>query len=122
VGIILVFVLYGKYGYLLPGFLATKETGWFRLINQLYLGHDSLFGTALRTAGIVVFSFILFGQFLFSTGGANFLLSLAQVLMGRYRGGPAKISIIGSAFFGMLSGSAVGNVAAEQLFPRSLIL
>lgn len=110
--IIAVFALYGRYGYLLPGFLATKEVSWPRLINQLYLGSEFIFGTALQIAGMVVLAFVLFGQFLFGTGGASFLLNIAQAAMGKYRGGPAKIAIVASALFGTLSGNAVGNVAA----------
>ncbi len=110
--IIAVFALYGRYGYLLPGFLAAREITWPRLINQLYLGSEFVFGTALQIAGMVVLAFVLFGQFLFGTGGASFLLNVAQAGMGRYRGGPAKIAIVASALFGTLSGNAVGNVAA----------
>lgn len=110
--IIAVFAFYGRFGYLLPGFLAVRETTWPRLINQLYLGSDFVFGVALQTAGVVVFAFVLFGQFLFGTGGANFLLNLAQASMGKYRGGPAKIAVAASGLMGTLSGSAVGNVAA----------
>lgn len=110
--IVAVFALYGRYGYLLPGFLATKPVTWPRLINQLYLGSEFVFGTALQTAGVIVLAFVLFGQFLFGTGGAGFLLNLAQSTMGKYRGGPAKIAIVASALFGTLSGSPVANVAA----------
>jgi TRAP transporter 4TM/12TM fusion protein len=110
--IVAVFALYARYGHLLPGFLEVKPTTWPRLLNQLYLGADFVFGTALQTAGAVVLAFVLFGQFLFGTGGAKFLLDLAQATMGRYRGGPAKIAIVASGLFGTLSGSAVGNVAA----------
>jgi len=110
--IIAVFALYGRFGYLMPGFLATKEITWGRLINQVYFGSDFIFGTALLTAGAIVFAFVLFGQFLFGTGGAKFLLDLAQASMGKYRGGPAKISVVASGLMGTLSGSAVGNVAA----------
>lgn len=110
--IIVVFALYGRYGHLMPGFFATKPTSWPRLVNQLYLGTNFVFGTALQTAGAVVFAFVLFGQFLFGTGGAKFLLDLAQASMGKYRGGPAKIAVVASGLMGTLSGSAVGNVAA----------
>ena len=110
--IVLFFILYGRFGFLMPGVFEAKEVSWPRLVNQLYLGSDFLFGIALQIAGLVVFAFVLFGQFLFGTGGANFLLDVAQSLMGKYRGGPAKITIATSALFGTLSGSAVGNVAA----------
>ena len=110
--IVLIFALYGRYGSLLPGFLATKSVTWPRLINQLFLGTEFVFGIALQTAGAIVLAFVLFGQFLFGTGGANFLLDLARSTLGKYRGGPAKVAIVASALFGTLSGSAVGNVAA----------
>jgi TRAP transporter 4TM/12TM fusion protein len=110
--IVLLFAAYGRYGYLLPGLLRTKPTSWGRIVNQLYLGQDFLFGTALQTAVVVVFAFVLFGQVLFGCGAATFLLHVSQALMGRFRGGPAKIAVVASALFGTLSGSAVGNVAA----------
>lgn len=110
--IVLVFILYGKFGYLFPGILETKQISWARLINQLYIGFEFVFGTALLTAGMIVLAFVLFGNFLFGTGGAAFILNISQALLGKYRGGPAKIAIVASGLFGTLSGSAVGNVAA----------
>lgn len=110
--IVLVFILYGKFGYLLPGILETKEISWPRLINQLFVGFEFVYGTALLTAGMIVLAFVLFGNFLFGTGGASFILNVSQALLGKYRGGPAKIAIVASGLFGTLSGSAVGNVAA----------
>lgn len=110
--IVVVFILYGRFGFLMPGVLATREVGWSRLVNQLYLDSEFLFGTPLQVAGVVVLSFILFGRFLLSTGGSTFLTNLAESVMGRFRGGPAKIAIMSSALFGTLSGTAVGNVAA----------
>lgn len=119
--IALLFILYGRFGYLLPGLLAAKETSWPRLINQLYLSSEFLFGTALQTAGLVVLSFVILGQFLFGLGGADFFLNLAQAAMGRYRGGPAKIAVVASGLFGGLSSSAVANVAAIGTFTIPLM-
>ena len=110
--VVAIFVLYARFGYLLPGFLSVRPTSLARLINQLFLGSEFVFGTALKTAGAVVFAFILFGQFLFGTGAAKFLIDLSLVSMGKYRGGPAKIAIVASGLMGTLSGSAVANVAA----------
>lgn len=122
VAIVLLFALYARYGFLLPGFLASKEIAWPRLINQLYLGSEFLFGTALQTAGLVVLSFVFLGQFLFGTGGAGFFLDVAQGTMGRYRGGPAKVAIVASATFGALSASAVANVAAVGMVTIPLMI
>jgi len=112
VAVVLFFILYFKFGYLLSGILEIQKISWERMVTQLFLGADSIYGVALRTAAIIVFGFILFAQIMFGTGGAKFLFGLAESAMGRYRGGPAKAGILASAFFGMLSGSAVANVAA----------
>ncbi len=112
VSVILFFIAYFKFGHLFPGVLEIQNISWPRMITQLFLGADSIYGVALRTAAIIVFGFILFAQVMFGTGGAKFLFGLAESAMGRYRGGPAKAGILASAFFGMLSGSAVANVAA----------
>jgi len=80
----------------------------------VYLGLDTnaLLGSALAVAVIVVVPFIMMGQVLGRCGGAEFFTDLAMAWMGRYRGGAAKIAVAGSAFFGMISGSAVANVSA----------
>lgn len=110
--IVLIFILYSHYGYLLSGDLYIKGVSWPRLFTQLYLGADFLFGAPLRTAALVVFSFIFFAQWLFISGGGDFISNIAFSLMGRFRGGPAKAAIVASALFGTISGSAVANVAS----------
>ena len=54
--------------------------------------------------------FTFFGAALFKSGGSAFFTDFAMALMGRYRGGPAKIAILGSSLFGTISGSTVSNV------------
>ena len=113
VALLAVFLLYYKFGYLFTGsMLEISKISYGRMVTQLSLGADAVFGVALRTAVMIVFSFILFSQILFSTGGANFIFSIAEKLMGRYRGGTAKTGIVASTLFGMISGSPVANVAA----------
>jgi TRAP transporter 4TM/12TM fusion protein len=119
--IVLIFILYGKFGYLLPGILETKQISWSRLINQLFIGFEFVFGTALLTAGMIVLAFVLFGNFLTGTGGSQFILDISQALLGNYRGGPAKIAIVASGLFGTLSGSAVGNVASTGIMTIPLM-
>ena len=104
------FILYAHFNYLLPGALGGRGTSAERLAVSLYLDTNSMLG---RIAGVVfgmVFAFILFGQLLFATGGAGFFTDLSLALMGRRRGGPAKVSVIASSLFGTLSGSASSNV------------
>lgn len=106
------FILYARFAHLFPGPLEGRGLSWARLITQLYLGADFLYGTPLRIAAIVVFGFVLFGQFLFATGGGDFFVKLAEGAMGRQRGGPAKAAVVASSLFGTISGSAVANVAS----------
>jgi TRAP transporter 4TM/12TM fusion protein len=61
----------------------------------------------------VVVAFIFFGQALYAVGGDRFITDVALIAMGRYRGGPAKVSVVSSALFGTVSGSAVANVAVD---------
>ena len=112
VGVLAVFLLYYKFGYLMPGMLQITKVSFPRMVTQLFLGADAVFGVALRTAVMIVFSFILFAQVLFTTGGAKFIFDIADKFMGRFRGGSAKTSIIASTLFGMVTGSPVANVAA----------
>jgi TRAP transporter 4TM/12TM fusion protein len=69
----------------------------------------------------IVISFVFFGSLLRVTGGADFFSDLAQALMGKYRGGPAKVAVAASALFGSISGSAVANVAATGVVTIPMI-
>ncbi|PWA07712.1 C4-dicarboxylate ABC transporter [Pueribacillus theae] len=71
---------------------------------------NSVLGVPMKTLGNLLIGFLIFGAVLVNTGGGDFFFKLAQSLFGRQRGGTAKVAVIGSAFFGMLSGSAVSNV------------
>jgi TRAP transporter 4TM/12TM fusion protein len=109
--IILCFIAYALFSNYFPGILQTRGVPWRRLAIQLYLGADSLFGTPLKMAVTVVFSFVLFGAFLSNTGGSEFFVGLANVAFGRRRGGAAKAAVVASMLLGGFSASAVGNVA-----------
>ncbi len=104
-----VYALYGKY---LPGVFEARPVEFTRLLVYLGLDTNALLGSPLAIGIIVVIPFILMGQVLGRCGGGEFFTDLAMAWMGRYRGGTAKISVVGSAFFGMISGSAVANVSA----------
>ena len=76
------------------------------------LDSASLAGAALSIAVAVVVPFLILSQLLLATGGSAFFSDLSLALAGRKRGGAGKIAILGSAFFGSISGSAVSNVAS----------
>ena len=105
-------VAYAMLGHHLPGVFEARPVDFTRLLVYLGLDTNALLGTSLNIAVIVVVPFILLGQLLSRCGGSEFFTDLAMAWMGRYRGGAAKIAVVGSAFFGMISGSAVANVSA----------
>lgn len=107
------FLLYARFADALPGPLAGTPARWERLLTYLYLDLNGILGTPLAVASTVVLSFVLMGQVLFVTGGANFLGDFALAVVGRFRGGPAKMAVVASSLFGNISGSAVANVAVD---------
>jgi TRAP transporter 4TM/12TM fusion protein len=112
VGFTLAGVVYAMYGHTLPGVFQARPVEFTRLLVYLNLDTNALLGTSLQIAIIVIVPFIVLGQVLGRCGGSEFFTDLARAWMGRYRGGSAKVAVVGSAFFGMISGSAVANVSA----------
>jgi TRAP transporter 4TM/12TM fusion protein len=103
---------YALLGWLLPEEIATRPVAMSRLMVYLGIDTNALLGGALQVAIIVVVPFIIMGQVLSRSGGSDYFTDLSMAMMGRFRGGSAKIAVVGSAFFGMVSGSAVANVAS----------
>ncbi len=121
VGVVGVFILYAHFSYILPEPLYSSGVPWVRLANYLFLDPSALLGVPVKITGTIVLSFILFGQIFFTTGGGNFLTDSALSIMGRYRGGPAKVAVLSSMAFGTISGSAVGNVVTTGTFTIPLM-
>ncbi|MDX5362342.1 MAG: TRAP transporter fused permease subunit [Alphaproteobacteria bacterium] len=74
------------------------------------MGVESIIGIPMRVVSDLLIGFILFGVALVVSGGGRFFMNFAMALMGARRGGPAKVSILASGFFGSLSGSVISNV------------
>ena len=106
-------ILYTRFAEFLPGIFYAKSPSWARLASYLYLDSNGMLGLPIDVAAGVVVAFILFGQALYAVGGDKFLTDLALIATGRYRGGPAKVSVVSSALFGTVSGSAVANVVVD---------
>lgn len=68
-----------------------------------------ILGTPVQVCSKFIVVFIVFGAFLERTGISQFFIDLANSLVGRFSGGPAKVAVISSALCGMVSGSSVGN-------------
>lgn len=104
-----VFLAYAMLGNLLPDALATRGFSPERIVRfQVFTG-AGMYGSPLGIAAGAVFMFVLFGAFLESTGAGKFFIDLAFAAAGKYRGGPAKASVLASAAMGSISGSAIAN-------------
>jgi TRAP transporter 4TM/12TM fusion protein len=106
-------ILYTRFAEWMPGIFYSKSASWARIASYLYLDSNGMLGLPIDVAAGVVVAFILFGQALYAVGGDKFLTDLALIATGRYRGGPAKVSVVSSALFGTVSGSAVANVVVD---------
>ncbi|MDD3516118.1 MAG: TRAP transporter permease [Synergistaceae bacterium] len=110
-GIAVVFLLYAVAGPYLPGMLWHRGYDVTRIIYQISLSTEGIFGTPLGVSASYVFIFVLFGAFLEITGAGQFYIDFAVKAVGGSAGGPAKAAVVASSLFGSVSGSAVANVA-----------
>ncbi|WP_017430901.1 TRAP transporter permease [Vreelandella jeotgali] len=108
-------------GQFLPGVLEHRGYNIDRLVGQLYLGQEGIFGLPMGVAATYIFIFVLFGAFLEITGAGQFFIDLAYAATGRQRGGPAKAAVIASAGMGSISGSALANVVTTGAFTIPLM-
>ncbi len=109
--IAIAFLLYALLGHLIPGALGHRGVDYAWLITHSLLSTEGVFGVPIGVSARFVFLFVLFAAALDKTGGGKFFLDLAYAILGRFRGGPAKVAVFGSALMGTMSGSAVANVA-----------
>ncbi|MCE8025331.1 TRAP transporter permease [Billgrantia aerodenitrificans] len=108
-------------GQFMPGILEHRGYNLDRVVGQLYLGQEGIFGLPLGVAATFIFVFVLFGAFLESTGAGKFFIDMAYAATGRQRGGPAKAAVIASAGMGSISGSAIANVVTTGAFTIPLM-
>jgi TRAP transporter 4TM/12TM fusion protein len=84
-----------------------------RLLDQLYMTTEGVFGQALAVSASFVIIFVVFGSFMEKTGIGQLFMDFAMALTGHTAGGPGKVSVISSSLFGTISGSAVANVMVD---------
>ena len=103
------FMLYAMFGQTFPGLLKHAGASWSQIVNHQYLTSQGVYGIAVGVVATYVFHFVLFGVLATRIGLGQLFLDVASSVAGKYAGGPAKVSVFGSAMFGMLSGSSVAN-------------
>lgn len=105
-----VFVVYALYGSHAPfQVLVIPEVNWSQLLNHIYLTTEGIYGPPIKVISTFVFHFVLFGVIAQRMGLGQFFIDVAQIVAGRYAGGPAKVSVISSSLFGTISGSSIAN-------------
>jgi TRAP transporter 4TM/12TM fusion protein len=119
--IVMVFVIYALIGHWVPGELQTREVAPRDLLTYLGLDSNALLGLPMVVGTTIVLTFIFFGQLLVKSGGSNFFNDISLVIMGRFRGGSAKIAITASSLFGSVSGVAVSNIVATGVITIPLM-
>ncbi len=119
--LVIAFVFLGLFGHLLPGKLAGKEMLTRDLFYYLAWDPTSILGIPMKIVTSIVMAFVFFGQVLTRSGGSAFFTEFSMVLVGRYRGGQAKIAVTGSGFFGSISGSVVSNVVTTGVITIPLM-
>jgi len=100
----MVFLAYGYY-------LFWNEPS--RILDQLYMGTEGIFGIPISVSATYVLIFVLFGAFMERTGTGQLFMDFAMALTGHTAGGPGKVAVVSSSLFGTISGSAVANVMVD---------
>ncbi|HEY7383891.1 MAG TPA: TRAP transporter permease [Beijerinckiaceae bacterium] len=100
----LVFLAYGLLG---------AQVEPMRLLDQLFMTTEGIFGAPLGVSAAYVMIFVLFGSFMERTGTGQLFMDFALSLTGHTAGGPGKVSVVSSSLFGTISGSAVANVMVD---------
>ncbi|MBQ7577175.1 MAG: TRAP transporter fused permease subunit [Synergistaceae bacterium] len=114
-GFITVFIIYAWTSPYMPGILHTNLKPFDQFIEEFTSGmtmtESGVFGTPLLTSANTLFYFIVFGAFFSTIGGGQLLIDMGMKLSNKSSGGPAKAAVLSSGLMGMISGSAVANVA-----------
>ena len=105
------FVGYALFANHFPGVFYGRGHTFSRVVGELYLSVNGIFGDVMGLWTRILVAFILFGGFLQASGAGKFFIDVALALTGHLQGGPAKVAVIASGLFGTISGSAAADVA-----------
>ena len=118
--IAVVYVLAGRY---FSGPFSLPEFSTQSLATMVYTDvTKGAFGSFLSLTSRILSLFLMFSSLLIATGLGDLIKSISMLAAGKSKGGPAKVAVISSGLFGMLSGSAVSNVAATGSFTIPLMI
>ena len=110
--IVLILSCYPLYAGYMPGIISGFSLSFLETARYHVMSIESICGIPMRVLGMMFIGFIIMGVALVATGGGTFFINLASAILGTFRGGPAKVSIVASGLFGSMSGSVTSNVLA----------
>ena len=109
-------LIYPFVGHYLPGALGVPPVSAQRVVEHMFFTTEGILGIPIGVSATFVFLFVLLGAFLERTGLGQLFVDIAMALAGWMTGGPAKVSVLSSAFIGTVSGSSVANVVTDGVF------
>lgn len=105
-------LLYGLFGQHIPGEFGHSGTPLPSFLGTLTIAEGGIWGSLTGVSVGVVAIFVIFGAVLNAGEAGQGFMNLAAAAAGRLKGGAAKVSVLSSALFGSISGSASANVAS----------
>jgi len=117
----IIFIIYDIFGQYMPDLIAHKGASVSKLMGQMVLTTEGIFGVPLGVSASYVFLFVLFGALLDRAGAGEYFINLAYTLLGRFDGGPAKASVAASGMMGIISGSSIANTVTTGTFTIPLM-
>ncbi len=115
------FLLYDYFGPYLPDMIAHKGASITKIMGQMVLTTEGIFGVPLGVSASFVFLFVLFGALLDRAGAGEYFIKVSYTILGKYDGGPAKAAVAASGMFGMISGSSIANTVTVGTFTIPLM-
>ncbi|MGK0255725.1 MAG: TRAP transporter 4TM/12TM fusion protein [Arcobacteraceae bacterium] len=119
--IAILFLVYDFLGPFMPELIMHKGASLNKLAGHMFLTTEGIFGVPLGVSAGFVFLFVLFGSLLDKAGAGKYFINLAFAMLGKYRGGPAKASVVASGFTGIISGSSIANTVTTGTFTIPLM-
>lgn len=120
--VVLVFLAYGVFGQYIQGPFYHRALSLQEMLDQLVFTTNGVFGSALHVAAFLVFVFVTFGALLDRCGGGDFFFDLANSLVGKQVGGPAKVAVVSSGLYGSISGSPTADVVTTGAFTIPMMI
>jgi TRAP transporter 4TM/12TM fusion protein len=109
-------IIYPMVAGMMPGIFYAIQFSFSQVVGYYAYSASGILGLPSQLFGEQILGYYLFAGMMIGLGGGEFFLKLATAIAGRFRGGPAKVAVVASGFFGSLSGSIIANIAGTGGF------